>query len=38
MVFVLVGALIMFLAGFVFLGGFLSKYGVDDGMAVCTVL
>jgi hypothetical protein len=38
MVFVLVGALIMFLAGLFFSGFFLSKYGVDAGMAVLTIL
>ena len=37
MVFVLVGALIMFLTG-MFFSGFLSKYGVDTGMAVSTIL
>ena len=35
--FVLVGALIMFLAGLFFLG-FFPKYGVDAGMAVRTIL
>ena len=37
MVFVLVGALIMFLAG-LFFSGFIPKYGVDAGMAVRTIL
>ena len=36
-VFVLVGALIMFLAG-LFFSGFIPKYGVDAGMAVRTHL